>query len=86
MLCEKPAEITGIPKGKIEVGRHADLIVVDLKEVSKINPDNLHSKCGWTPFEELSAIFPKHVYIRGEKLIEEHEMQGRQGFGKFIGE
>lgn len=85
LMCEKPAELMGMPKGKIEVGRDADLIVVDFKEMHTISADKLHSKCGWTPFENMNGIFPSHVFVRGEKLIEEHELQGRQGFGKYIG-
>ena len=86
LLCKRPAELMGIPKGKIEVGRDADIVVVDLKKECKIETENLHSKCGWTPFEGRSAIFPSHVFIRGEKLIEDHEIQVKQGFGNFVGE
>jgi len=86
LLCEKPADLMNVSKGKIEVGRDADFIVVDLKRGCKIKPENLHSKCGWTPFEGKSAIFPEYVFVRGEKLIEEHEMLGIKGFGKFVGE
>jgi len=84
-LCEKPAQLLNIPKGKIEKGMDADFIVIDFKKISTINSDNLHSKCGWTPFENFPAIFPTHVFIRGEKLIEEHEIQVSRGFGKFVG-
>jgi len=86
LLSEKPAELMNIPKGRIEIGRDADLIVVDIKKVSKIKQDAIHSKCGWTPYEGRSAIFPTHVFVRGEKLIEENEIQVKQGFGKFVGE
>jgi len=86
LLCERPTELMGIPKGKLEVGRDADFIIVDLKIENKIKSENLHSKCGWTPFEDRSAIFPSHVFIRGEKLIEDHEIQVKQGFGNFVGE
>jgi len=85
LVCEKPAEILNIPKGKFEVGRDADFIVVDIKKTCKIKSDNLHSKCGWSPFEEWPAIFPMHVFIRGEKLIEDQEMLRREGFGRFVG-
>jgi len=86
LICERPAELLTIPKGRIEVGRDADLIIVDLKEETRIKSNNLHSKCGWTPFESWRAIFPTHVFVRGEKVIEEHEMLGRQGFGRYVGE
>ena len=85
-ICEKPAELVGAPKGKIEVGRDADLILVDIKKESKIKADDLHSKCGWTPFEGHPAIFPDYLFVRGEKLIEDHEIQVSQGFGRFVGD
>ena len=75
------AELLGISKGRFEVGNDADFIVVDLKDECRIKSDNLHFKCGWTPFEDWSAIFPTHVFIRGEKIIEDHEIQVSQGFG-----
>ena len=86
LLCEKPANLLGVPKGKIEVGRDADFIIADLKEDCKIKSENLHSKCGWTPFEDWPAVFPECVFVRGEKLIEDHEIQVSQGFGRFVGE
>ena len=86
LICEKPAEILKIPKGKIEIGRDADFITVDLKKDCRVKSENLHSKCGWTPFDGWSAIFPTDVFVRGEKLIEEHEILVRQGFGRFVGE
>jgi len=85
LMCHRPAELLNVPKGKIEVGRDADLIVVDLKDETKIKADDLHSKCGWSPFEDWPAIFPSHVFVRGEKLIEEHEIQVSRGFGRFVG-
>ena len=85
IICERPAYIVGIPKGKIEVGRDADIIVVDLKKDCKIKSEYLHSKCEWSPFEDWSAIFPMHVFVRGKKLIEEHELRENQGFGRFVG-
>ena len=85
LLCEKPANLLGVPKGKIEVGRDADFIIADLKEDCKIKSEDIHSKCGWTPFEGWPAVFPECVFIRGEKLIEDHELQVSQGFGRFVG-
>lgn len=86
LFCENPAKLLGINKGKIEIGRDADFIVVDLKKEGKIDSEKLHSKCGWSPFEGCPSIFPSHVFIRGEKIIEDYEIQVSQGFGKFVGE
>jgi len=75
----------GIPKGKLEIGYDADFIVIDFKDTCKIKSGNLHSKCEWSPFEDWPAVFPKHVFIRGEKLIDNHEIQVNQGYGQFVG-
>jgi dihydroorotase len=85
LLCERPAQILNLPKGKIEVGRDADFIIVDLKKTETITPEKLHSKCGWTPFEGFPAVFPSMIFIRGEKVIEDRQMFVKQGFGKFVG-
>lgn len=85
LICEKPAELLNVPKGRIEIGKDADFIVIDLKKDCKIKSENLHSKCGWTPFEGWPAIFPEYVFVRGEKLIEDHEMLVAKGFGKVVG-
>ena len=86
LLCEKPAELLNAPKGYIQIGKDADLIVVDIKKETKIKSENLHSKCKWSAFEDWEAIFPTHVFIRGEKVIEDNEIQVSQGFGRFVGE
>jgi dihydroorotase len=74
--CERPAEIFGINKGRIEVGRDADLIVVDGMSMGSIAARNLHSKCGWTPFENWDAIFPLATIVRGVKIVEEGGLVG----------
>ena len=85
LLCERPAQLINLPKGKIEVGRDADFIVVDMKKTETIAAEKLHSKCGWTPFEGFQGIFPSMVFIRGERVIDDHQMLVKQGFGKFVG-
>jgi dihydroorotase len=85
LLCERPAQLLKLPKGKLEVGFDADIIVVDLKKTEPITAERLHSKCGWTPYEGFPAIFPSFVFLRGEKLIEDQQMLMKQGFGKSVG-
>jgi len=85
-MCKKPAEIVKIPKGKIDVGYDADFIVIDLKKDSKIDVNKLHSKSGWSPFVGWPAIFPSDLFIRGERIIQDYEIQVSQGFGRFVGE
>ena len=86
LLCMRPAQLLGVNKGRIDFGYDADLVVVDIKEdACRIKSDMLHSKCGWSPFEDWPAVFPNHVFVRGEKLIEDHEIQVSQGYGRFVG-
>jgi dihydroorotase len=85
LLCERPAQLLHLSKGKIEVGRDADFIVVDMKKIETIAAERLHSKCGWTPFEGFPGIFPSLLFIRGEKIVEDHQLLVKQGFGKYVG-
>ena len=77
-VCARPGELFGIPKGKIAEGYDADLMVVDFSSCISIRADHLHSKCGWTAFEGMPAIFPKAVFVRGELVIENGEQVGER--------
>jgi len=81
--ASRPAEILGIPKGVIEVGRDADLIVVDPRAAQRIRAKRLRYKCGWTPFEEMEACFPHTVYLRGELVIDDGE-PAAEGQGRLV--
>jgi dihydroorotase len=83
---ENPARIFGLNKGKLEVGRDADIIMVDMRKEKEIKSKRLHYKCGWTPYERFSAIFPKYTFVRGEIVVEKGELVGDRGFGKFMGQ
>ncbi len=72
--CENPATLFGLKKGHIEVGHDADLGIYDLKDVTRIRGEKLHSKCGWSPFENYNAIFPKFVMLGGEMILSENEL------------
>jgi dihydroorotase len=79
----KPARICGLKKGRIEVGFDADLIAVDLRKSTRIRADNLHSKCGWTPYEGMLGVFPQATFLRGEEIAREGELSGDR-IGRFV--
>ncbi|UCG68599.1 MAG: dihydroorotase [Thermoplasmata archaeon] len=85
VACERPGEIFNLRKGKLKEGYDADIIMVDMRSETEIKGEDLHSKCGWTPFEGLSAVFPKFTFVRGEVVIEDWELTGERGFGRMVG-
>ena len=85
-ISEKPADLLGVNKGRIEEGRDADMAIFDLKNVKRIDDQDVHYKCGFTPFKGFKAIFPEKVFIRGEEAIDGEECLIEKGFGKYLGE
>jgi dihydroorotase len=82
-MAVRPAQVLGIEKGVIEVGRDADLISVDPRQIAKVTAKRVRYKCGWTPFEGLEGCFPSAVYLRGEKIVEDGEPIV-EGMGRLI--
>ncbi|MHC1681226.1 MAG: dihydroorotase [Methanomassiliicoccales archaeon] len=80
--CSNPALTYGLNKGQIAEGRDADLVVIDPREVRVIKGRDLHSKCGWTPYEGREALFPQAVFLRGKLILNEGstvtERKGRE--------
>lgn len=48
----RPAQILGLPQGRLESGAPADLICFDPDEPYVVDPMRLHSRCKNTPFDE----------------------------------
>lgn len=82
-MATRPAAILGLEKGLLEVGREADLVIVDPREVSEVRAKRLGTKCGWTPFEGMEACFPKAVYLRGAEVAADGE-PAAEGVGRRI--
>lgn len=82
--CERPAELLNMRKGRIEVGYDADLIAVNLRDARRIRADDLHSRCGWTPFEGMKGVFPTATYLRGELVVENGEVVSKRT-GRYVG-
>jgi len=90
-MCTSPAKIfglrneSGVPKGTLEIGGDADLVVVDQKKKWKLKGKELHGKTKFTPFEGREVIgMPTMTFVRGKKVFEEGEIVGKRGYGKFI--
>lgn len=49
-MAAKPAQVFGLPWGKLEAGSDADLTIIDLETEREVNPDTFLSKSRNTPF------------------------------------
>ncbi|MFB6301900.1 MAG: dihydroorotase [Haloferacaceae archaeon] len=73
-----PAERFALPaKGRIEAGADADLALYP-DGTRPVRGEDLHSKCGWTPFEGRAGCFPAWTLCRGEPV---YDPEGRLGAG-----
>jgi dihydroorotase len=85
MTSNNPAKIFGLRrKGFLKEGYDADLVLYNLKDIKRIKSDNLHSKCGWTPYDEFTAIFPQTTIIRGDIAFKDGEFYVKEGHGNPI--
>ncbi len=51
-MSSRPAEILGLPQGRLAAGAPADLVRFDPDEPYVVDPEMLHSRCKNTPFDE----------------------------------
>jgi len=53
-------------RGYIREGYHADLVIVDLNQQTKVTKENILYKCGWSPLEgfEFPAVIT-HTFVNG---------------------
>ena len=59
-----PYRIFGLSAPAVAVGSRADLAVYAGLPV-RISGENLHSKCGWTPYEGMYGMFPETTIVGG---------------------
>ncbi|MFA7694196.1 MAG: dihydroorotase [Methanoregula sp.] len=65
-----PAALIGIPPAGFAPGDRADFALYPHSAVM-IEPEILHSRCGWTPFEGHRAVFP-YTVIRDGVMVYNH--------------
>ena len=67
------------------MGADADFTIVDLGRADVIKTEKILSKCGWTPWDgyEVKGV-PVYTILRGNVVMEDGEVLGQPGDGKFI--
>jgi len=74
--CANPAAFMGLgDRGGVEVGKRADLSILDVHSPEVVKAGSVRSKCGWSPYE--GKKFPgrmKWTIRGGESLLDEYEL------------
>lgn len=79
-LCENPAQMYGMSKGYIEVGRDADFTLVDPKASFEIKDEDQASRVGWTPFngQKVKGLICSTI-VNGVVVAENGKLTGERG-------
>ncbi len=80
----KPAEIFGLEeKGSLEPGKHADILILDMKKEGEIEPEEFYSKAKYSPFESWRYRGDvERVILRGQVVYENGEIVAKPGYGE----
>lgn len=86
LLCSNPARIYKLPaKGTIEVGKDADLVLLDLDEERVVSDESLHDPKAYSVFSgRRMRGWPVATISRGEVIVERNECHAAPGRGRFI--
>ena len=78
LLCENPVSVFGIKnKGFIKKDYDADFTIIDMNRTIEIQNKNIHSKCGWSPFDGYKFKgSPVYTIINGDIKMKEDEILG----------
>jgi len=84
LLATAPARAFGLAdKGRLEVGAHADIAVVNLDRELEITDDIVLSKIGWTPYAGMRVRgVVEATLVRGAVVYEDGRVTGAPGWGR----
>jgi dihydroorotase len=72
-MCHNPAILFQIEnRGFIKEGYKADLVLIDPNKNWKVQKENIHYKCGWSPLEGMAfSTQITHTFVNGNLAYEE---------------
>jgi allantoinase len=87
VLCDAPARRFGLSsnKGRLEAGCDADVVVLNPAETWTVDTAGLLSSAGWSPYQGMTLQGRiSHVFVRGRAVVEDGELVGQPGYGRFL--
>lgn len=69
LMSKNPAELMQLNKGKIEIGYDGDLVLADIDNKYKVEPEKFQSKGKNTPFKGMELFGKVLTTIRGGKIV-----------------
>ena len=87
LLATNPAKLFGLypRKGTLAVGSDADIVVFDPDKRVTISAAAHHSRIDYNLYEGTEVVgSPETVLLRGNTLVEDGELVGRPGIGRYV--
>lgn len=71
-VSRRPASVLGVPPAGFSPGERVDFALYS-RDISVVDPQELHSRARWTPFAGRPAIFPELVIMGGRIIYRDGE-------------
>lgn len=81
------AKIFGLypQKGSLLPGSDADIVIIDPSRKRTIGKDNLHTTCGYSPYEGVTTDCTiAAVMLRGQIIAKDNVFLGQKGYGRLL--
>jgi len=86
LMCENPAQIFSLKnKGKIEEGKDADIVILDMEKEQAVKPEEFYSKAKYSPFAGWKTVgCAETTIIRGKIAYQDNDFSVKRGYGKYV--
>jgi dihydropyrimidinase len=87
IVASEPARLFGMApeKGSLQVGSHADIVLLDPEERWCMGQDTLHMATDWCAYEGVEVTGKiRKVFSRGELIIDGDSCLGTPGRGRYL--
>jgi dihydropyrimidinase len=86
-LSTNPARIMGLAprKGAIQVGADADIAIIHPTATMTVSPETMETNADWSPYDGWDlAGFARTTLSRGEVIVDDYRVVGREGRGQWL--